>query len=479
MRGKIIGVFSVVVLLVCTLAFALMRASQGERSSRGASQRTVTAAVAQLQLEGLLIERWLARQVTLVKGNRNPFDANTPKASSDAATAMADKINDAAKSANELAAVRPSLVVVVDVAGVVLGRNGSVLMRGEELGAQYPAMPETLRAGQTGSDLWINRSKNEQLLVSYAPVRDAEGAIVGGVAVATPFDNGRLQSVSPADHGALVAAVPGDTGGLEAVARHGQAGEADGAVAAALDGAASALDSDQVVPMAELPQGMHASARRLSGYGDSRRAVLLALAPANLEGAGSLLLPLLGCFALGLVLTVLAAYFIDAYISRPIRDLEDGLLSIINGATDIRFELEHTVLGGLVFRINQLLNQLLGVREDDTDDDGRPSYAPPSGDSFTAALNVDERMAALSLEEVEDGNLLRDEPPEDYYKRIYDEYLEAKKSLGDPVDHVRFAPFTERIKASERQLSEKHGKPFRYRISVEHREVVLLAVPLA
>ena len=37
--------------------------------------------------------------------------------------------------------------------------------------------------------------------------------------------------------------------------------------------------------------------------------------------------------------------------------------------TDVRFEIEHAELGGLVFRLNSLLNQLMGVQEDDTDED--------------------------------------------------------------------------------------------------------------
>ena len=53
----------------------------------------------------------------------------------------------------------------------------------------------------------------------------------------------------------------------------------------------------------------------------------------------------------------------------PDRRLEEGLLAILNGKTDLRFEIEHAELGGLVFRLNSLLNQLMGVQEDDTDDE--------------------------------------------------------------------------------------------------------------
>lgn len=107
----------------------------------------------------------------------------------------------------------------------------------------------------------------------------------------------------------------------------------------------------------------------LSGYAEAR-ATLIALAPksgfTNVAGA---LWPIWGVTALGLLLVGIVGSALGAYISRPISQLEEGLLSIINGKTDTRFELEHEELGGLVSRINSLLNSLTGVSE--ADDEGR------------------------------------------------------------------------------------------------------------
>ena len=135
-------------------------------------------------------------------------------------------------------------------------------------------------------------------------------------------------------------------------------------------------------------------------------------------------------------------------------------------------------VGGLVFRINSLLNQLLGVQEDETDDQGRPSRAPAAA-SFQDALEVDERMAALSSGDVADARALREEPDGVYYARIFEEYIAAKRSLEDPVDHITKEAFIGRIMASEREMAQKHGKPVRYKVEVRGKEVVLLAVPLA
>ena len=100
---------------------------------------------------------------------REAFLAGTPAARGDSATAVANKISDAAGNASELMGIRPSLVVLVDAAGTVLGRNGSSLMRGQDLAKAYPSLKAALDTGTTSSDVWVDRERNEQLLASYAP----------------------------------------------------------------------------------------------------------------------------------------------------------------------------------------------------------------------------------------------------------------------------------------------------------------------
>jgi hypothetical protein len=343
-------------------------------------------------------------------------------------------------------------------------------MRGDKLGERYPEMIETIAQGSTGSAVWVNKKANEQLLASYTPVRNAEGAVIGGIAVGTPFNNERLQQTSDATSKiALFAAVKTDAG-LELVATSEAFSDA---MKPAVEAGAQALDSNHVVDIGALGEGWDSAAKALGGYGNGKRAVIMAATEMKTAGGfGDLIWPVLGVFVLGFILVGVGAHLVDNYISQPISDLEDGLLAVINGQTDLRFELEHKVLGGLVFRVNSLLNQLLGVREDDTDEQGRPSVAP-SSQSF------DERMVSLSAEDVADAAALKAEAPEDYYKRIFDEYMAAKRSIGDPVDHVKFAPFSARIKSNEQQLTTKHGKPFRFQIEAKGKEVVFVAVPLA
>ncbi len=474
MRAKIIGVFAVVVTIVTALSLLLMRGSIEELSDKGVARRAVTAAVAQLHVEGLSIERWLGQQLVGEKA-RGQFEAGSSDARSDQATTFANGVEQQAKASSTFATVKPIIIVVFNTQGVVLGRNQSALMRGDKLGARHPSMMAAIKAGVTGSELWADKARNEQQLVSYAPVRDAAGKVLGGVAVGTAFNNERLQNVSATTSEVpLIASVKqGD-----AMATLATSKQLDEPLKAAVAKSEQAAKSDQVVSLAGMPEGMTAAARPLRGYGGDS-AVIIAATKDPGGGFARLLLPFLGVLALGLVLTFVASHLLDRYISRPITDLEEGLLAVINGERDLRFELEHDLYGGLVFRINSLLNELLGIEEDTTDAEGRLSTAPPSSSRFTAALNVDERMVSLSLQDVAEASKLRDEAVEDYYKRIFDEYIAAKKELGDPTDHLRFAGFNRRIRDSERQLSDRHGKPFRYKIEKKGTEVMFVAVPLA
>jgi hypothetical protein len=480
MRGKIIAVFAVVVLIVGGLSYALTRATLGDLSTQGEAPRALAAATAQLQVDGLVLERWLAEQAATPRV-RDTITAGTPDARAEASTSVANVIRDMAAGAPELTGIPPALVVLVDKNGVVIGRNGSALMRGDDLGAVYPALKAALLKGTTGSDVWVSAQRNEQLLASYAPVKAANGSVVGGIAIGTPLNGERLSYTSDRTSGAILLAAVKEGDKLNILARSAGA-TADLAskldASPAREGIFQALAAGQVVDLGGLPREYVAATRGLEGYGNGRRAALIGVSRLQTGLVSGLIWPALGVTALGLVLVLVGAHLLDAYISRPISELEDGLLAIINGRTDLRFEIEHAELGGLVFRINSLLNQLLGVQEDETDEQGRPSRAPAAS-SFSDALEVDERMAALSPGDVADARGLREEPDSAYYARIFDEYIAAKRSLEDPVDHITKEAFIGRIMGSEREMAQKHGKPVRYKVEVRGKEVVLLAVPLA
>ncbi|HVY26718.1 MAG TPA: hypothetical protein VHB79_09200 [Polyangiaceae bacterium] len=382
MRSKIIAVNAGIVTVIAILTYVLLQtslkevvANPGERKKEVA--QALRAASSQLALDALRLERWLEHQAG-TESTRGVLALGTPEARSEAATAEANKVRDAAVSEPMFAKMAPSLVLFVDAQGIAVGRNGSAQMRGEQLGKDYPSLLEAIKSGSTGSAIWINKQRQEQMLTSYAPLRSEAGAVIGALVLGTPLSDERLSRTSELTSGqTLMLALVNDKNVSVIADSAATADEISAATDATVAAAARQAESSGSVASADAAiQDRLYGVVPVDGYGKTD-AVLIAAIPSSLVGSVSgLLWPVLAIAGLGLVLVVAGGVLLGNYISAPISELEDGLLAIINGQSDLRFQLEHPELGGLVFRINSLLNAMMGVAEDTTDDQGRPSQGP-------------------------------------------------------------------------------------------------------
>lgn len=479
MRNKIIAVNAVIVLIVGLLAFAIVRTQLALTTSspeqlKKSAQRDAVGAAAKLQLDALRTERWLAAQAADANAKAALSRSSTADAKAAAVRQFCDKVANDARGA---LGTKPSIVAVVDSSGKIVARDNSDLNRGDDVAAAYPSFKEAIAKTTAGSDVWTDKARADQYVTSYVPLKDDAGRVhmlLLGVAI-----NDAMARVSEAatGRGILLVTAAGDV-----VANTQNAtDEVKGAVKAGANEVKSAIQQGNV--MAGGSGEVLFAAAPLDGFADGKKTAVVAAAPtALLEGVNSVPLSVLGAMALGLVLVVAGGWFLGNYISRPIAMLEEGLLEILNGKTDKRFELDHAELGGLAFRIDQLLNQLMGVEEDNTDEEGRVSKAPTAA-NFGEALSVDRTGggggAAPAAGADVDARALAAEPQEQYYARLYREYIAAKKALGEQVDHITDAAFRSRIQGMEQDATAKHGKPVRYHVQTNGREVVLLAVPLA
>jgi hypothetical protein len=483
MRIKIIAVNALIVALVGLLSFLLVRSAIGSATSdknqlQAEAQNDVNGAAARLQLDGLRAERWLAGAA----GEPATVEALTkasPSARGDAATKRCDDLVSKMKNASLFERNVPTLVALVDASGKIVGRNSSNLNRGDDMAGIYPGLKSTLASGQSGSDVWY---QHDRYLASYVVVHDEQAKTIGGLVIGRPL-NDTLSRVSEATTGrALIVVVPkGDA--FEIVGHSQKLAEAlDGSVAAAakemLKNSLSHQQTDDV-----RDGDMLVAASPLPAFEDGKHALLVAAAPAALiqDPAGLSMLPIFGAMAVGIILVLVGGWLLGNYITRPINMLEEGLLAILNGQTDKRFELDHAELGGLAFRIDQLLNQLMGVEEDTTDAEGRVSMAPNAA-NFTDALAVDDKRMMQPPSEMtmdpESIRALAAEPAPQYYARIYHEYIAAKRGIGEATDHITEQAFAARIQGMEQEAAQKYGRPVRYQVQARNREVVLLAVPL-
>jgi len=168
---------------------------------------TDEAASAQLALDALRLERWLEKSISS-EATRGVYGLGTPEARQQAGLSEANRLRDLAQNDPQFAGIPPSLVALVDDQGVVISRDGSNLMRGESLAKAYPALGEALKSGRAGSAVWINRQRQEQLLVSYGIVRNETGVVQPSEPLAPPFHACR----GLVERGAAVE-VAGDDGG--------------------------------------------------------------------------------------------------------------------------------------------------------------------------------------------------------------------------------------------------------------------------
>jgi hypothetical protein len=197
-----------------------------------------------------------------------------------------------------------------------------------------------------------------------------------------------------------------------------------------------------------------------------------------------------------LIMTVLALLLVIGYgvvigtsFVKPIEEIEEAVLAVINGNTNMRIEIDSAEFGGLAYRINQLINVFTGVSEEDSE--GRVSSPPGAPDSWKDDELADQKGGGAGGaaaagggggggDVIDDANIaatLSAEPEETYYGRIYTEYVAAKQAIGENVSNITKDRFIERLKGNEKSLAEKHGcRMVRFQVQTRGTQVILRPV---
>jgi methyl-accepting chemotaxis protein len=218
-----------------------------------------------------------------------------------------------------------------------------------------------VNSGESATAVWVNEERQEQLLASYAPIRGGDGSIVGQIILGTPLNDGLLSHTSDLTHGTPLAVFAGSMEHPIAVGGTRLSGfdsnQLQQVLVSARQGALT-----HVTPELE---GHFFAAVLLDGFAGERAILVGSIPTSKVKNANLILWPMLFVGGLGLLLVMAGGAMLGGYISKPIAELEDGLLLIANGDTDLRFDLEHDVLGGLTTRLNELLNSVQGTTEVD------------------------------------------------------------------------------------------------------------------
>jgi HAMP domain-containing protein len=264
---------------------------------------------------------------------------------------------------------RPAdLVAVLSPDGRVLGRNADRrLDAGRNVGQEFPAVAHALSAprGHVVRD-YIRYGEQGWLEVAVAPVMvddHIRGGLLVGFVLADSASRSDAQRIG-VDVGYLFR--EGDGCMVQSLSV-GQQREKEQLRAwctqrqlqTLLRGRQSTtltLGDDQYLAMTIPMPGAYSAG--------SAGAVVLRSITASRAPANDVAFPMLLAMLLGLVVSVGYNLYIAMYFEKPIEQIEDGLLQIINGNREHRINVEHAELGGIVYRVNQLVGELTGVDED-------------------------------------------------------------------------------------------------------------------
>lgn len=200
--------------------------------------------------------------------------------------------------------------------------------------------------------------------------------------------------------------------------------------------------------------------------------VLTALAPGSLATTVKLLILVVGIGAL--VMTLLGLYLAHRRLIAQIDEVELGVTDIINGNVDRTFRPVGPELEGLSNGLNVMLARLLGrpePGEEEFDEEGNPIV------QGTVEFEETEEGAPAPAADPDLAALAHESEP-DYYKRVYTEYLAAKRQTGHP-DEVSFENFIAKLKVNEGKLRAQYQcRTVRFRVVVKDDKVSLKPVPI-
>lgn len=366
-----------------------------------------------------------------------------------AAQGVAKWFQDPARGRSE----RPYIVALVDETGRVVARDTDPnRMVGQSLRRSLPTVSRVLDNGPAQDTVWLDQDK--LVHVAVAAVRSDDGGIVGALLVGYDLSNGFAQRES-AIIGQDLLFVTSDkiyststsVGIRDALQRTLYSEPLDKGTQTALRGKrttpwkATLRGEDYLGVTAPLPRasGVEAGYVILASLGKSTALADVATM--------ILWLTLLGVVAVGLYGFIIANNLVE-----PIAQMEDDVLAVINGRGDVRLEVETPELGGLSYRINQLINLFMGVAEED--DEGRAVTS--SGGWEAVNTTGPELVRGPVVSDDPDAGVLAAKPESEYFADLFRDYVAAKESAGEDVSNIPQDRFVERIRGNAAHLLEKH-----------------------
>jgi hypothetical protein len=391
---------------------------------------------------------------------------------------------------------KPDIIALVDATGDILAMHDVPTVvpkqwktdKGESI---LPALNVVLGRKVIISDIW-NYGDKGMMKVGVAPIidpeapvnsKDPEGVvIIGAIVVAyaqtarstqedrkllgteIAYYEGKRVIASSFTHGSSLEENTGKRDAVSTLLASGKLSESG-------IQRVSILDTEYLAATVKLPRS---TTKELPSTYPPLTAGAVVLAPLEKSeddsiGSVKLFILLLGGGALAIAM--LGLYLSHRRLVAQVDQVEGGVTDIINGNVDRTFRPVGPELDGLANGLNVMLARLLGrpePGEEEFDEEGNPIV--PGRVEFDEGEErpaPDPDLAALAQES---------EP--DYYKRVYTEYLAARKASGAP-DEVSFENFIAKLKVNEGKLKAQYQcRAVRFRVVTKDGKVTLKPVPI-
>ncbi|MCB9667410.1 MAG: hypothetical protein H6715_04725 [Myxococcales bacterium] len=367
----------------------------------------------------------------------------------------------------------PEIVVITDETGRVIARNADRnQMYGMQLDEEIQALRLALRHATPGADVWKRHRTGDLLRTAVAPVlmrgdKRVLGALVvsydvsDGVASSEAKLIGRDVAFIAEDRAYSSSLPPRAFADLKSYLFEGGAKDKTAAIFQGKTRTATAwrteLGPSDYQGVITPPLAFTDSAPLAAVVLGNRSEAVEKASPANI------ILILMVFFALVVIGYGMA---MGSLLLRPVEQIEEGVLAIINGDKDLRLDIASPEFGGLAYRINQLLNVFAGVPES-TESHSGTSCPPEPGAwrdvAFTdtasrgSASVAETPTEAIDISDPAFAARLAAEDEDQYYSRVYKEYVRAKRATGEDVSQIPKDRFVQRLVANEAALVKQQG----------------------
>jgi hypothetical protein len=481
-RAKIGVVVAAVVAALTLTAYFLTTSSLEQRIEKdveGRVKRAQQLLVQNASLEGLGL---MKRAETFARHPNFPRALDTPN---DIARAqIADEAFRQFLGDLEQDEPKPDNLAIVNKAGEVSAMLDVPRADPEDWKTRYPAVAAALEKKQVSKDVWDFR--NSVMKVGVAPIFDPETAEVKGALVIFYALNAREAQMQSGLLGMDVAYFFGDRVRATSFRRGGNEEDMSkqqelakplqekGLAKAALEGTAGVVrvklgNEEYVATAARLPLNF---ADKTSG------AMVLMSLTNEVEPIASVKTTILLLGLGALVIALLAMLITSRLILGPAEEIELGVSEIINGNIDYTFKPAGADFDGLANALNVMLARLLGRPEP-----GEETFDEEGNVQSATKVLLDEEAAAAAAMGGAAADpavvALAQEPEADYYRRIYNEYLEARKGVGESIDGVTFESFSAKLRLNEANLKKKYSsRAVRFRVQTKNGQVTLKPIPI-